>query len=52
MVEVPPEQSADPQRLEIARHKTVMKCYALSRPLALALAMAHRVIEPARRVLD
>lgn len=50
MVDVPSEQSANPQRLEIARHKTAMKRYALSRPLALA--MAHRVIEPARRVLD
>jgi DNA phosphorothioation-associated putative methyltransferase len=36
--------------LNIARHKTAMKRYTLSRPLALA--MAHRVIEPSRRVLD
>jgi len=35
---------------EIARHKTAMQRYSLSRPLALA--MAHRVIESARTVFD
>jgi DNA phosphorothioation-associated putative methyltransferase len=50
MVDVPPKQNAHLQEFEIARHKTAMKRYALSRPLALA--MAHRLIEPSRRVLD
>jgi DNA phosphorothioation-associated putative methyltransferase len=50
MVDAPLKRDELPQRFEIARHKTAMKRYALSRPLALA--MAHRVIEPSRRVLD
>jgi DNA phosphorothioation-associated putative methyltransferase len=50
MADVPLKHSADPERVQIARHKTAMKRYTLSRPLALA--MTHRVIEPFRRVLD
>lgn len=50
MVDVPLKHNSHPERLDIARHKTAMKRYTLSRPLALA--MAHRVIEPSRRVLD
>jgi DNA phosphorothioation-associated putative methyltransferase len=50
MVDMPLKQSAHPERVQIARHKTAMKRYTLSRPLALA--MTHRVIEPFRRVLD
>lgn len=50
MVDVHQTPPSDSAPLTIARHKTAMKRYALSRPLALA--MAHRVIEPARKVLD
>ena len=50
MVDAPLKQSTDRQQFAIARHKTAMKRYTLSRPLALA--MAHRVIESSRRVLD
>lgn len=44
------EGSTTPEQPKIARHRTAMKRYSLSRPLALA--MAHRLIVPTGNVLD